>query len=498
MDAEKKAKYEAQSQELRVQLKTWENDWAKAHGGNKPSRNDIKQNPDIAQKYKNYNKIRDILSGKTAPQKDRKRKQPELPELPPMTPSKRPRTAHTPRKTPGQILPADLPGPPAAITTPSISRTLFSPAIPTSIGPTPQRDGRVLGLFDLLGQTPSRSTSETHATPRKGNAAAAVPLGRTPVTGGRFIQLAGLTTPLNERGSKGNTQRTPSSSGTVSKLQFATPAFLRRKTAAPMPVVDENGEWADAVAPLRLPKKPIVRSLSNMVAGLRRMEEEAFEEEMDVMREMEMEATGGGVKKKTLVLEGGKLEVRDSQAVATDKELERQDKPVLLGGFDDENAYDSSEAEQMDRGQPLRVYKKKGQKRTTRKSNLKPTRTKRPSGVEGDQGGDEDDVVHETQFDAAKERRGDLLDELASGSDFDGASSDEEEDDKKKRKGNAAGKGKAAAKKEKGKEKEKEGVVKKAVRKVKATAHANFKRLKLRNYGAKGGPAHNSRFKRRR
>jgi DNA replication regulator SLD2 len=33
---------------------------------------------------------------------------------------------------------------------------------------------------------------------------------------------------------------------------------------------------------------------------------------------------------------------------------------------------------------------------------------------------------------------------------------------------------------------------------VNAVAHQNFKRLKLRNSGARGGPAHNSRFRRRK
>ena len=47
MDAQNKAKFESQSQELRADLKTWENDWAKSHSGQKPSRDDIKQNPEI-------------------------------------------------------------------------------------------------------------------------------------------------------------------------------------------------------------------------------------------------------------------------------------------------------------------------------------------------------------------------------------------------------------------------------------------------------------------
>ena len=44
----------------------------------------------------------------------------------------------------------------------------------------------------------------------------------------------------------------------------------------------------------------------------------------------------------------------------------------------------------------------------------------------------------------------------------------------------------------------KDGKVKTAARKVTAMANQNFKRLKLRNSGAKGGPAHNSRFRRKR
>ena len=311
----------------------------------------------------------------------------------------------------------------------------------------------------------------------------------------------------------------------MSKLQFATPAFLRR-TAAPLPPVDENGEWK--VGPLRLPKKPLVRSLSNMVAGLRKMEDEALEDEMDVLREMEMEEQGGSagnLKAKAPAAPpppaecsqnaAAEVEVGDSQirpqADVNPWAREEKEKPVLLGGFDDENLYDTEEEEQLDRGRPLRVFKKKGQKRTTRRSNMKPTRAKRPSALAGDEGdsGGDDEVVPETQFDTAKlaagnnDRADDLIDGLT-GSDFDGESSDAGSDDNegaKKGKGrklatkaNPAPKGKKAD----GAAEKEEGVVKKAVRKVKATAHANFKRLKLRGKGPKGGPGFNSRFRRKR
>lgn len=47
MDAEERARLKAQHDSLRVALKDWENAWRKAHDGQKPSRDDIKQNPDI-------------------------------------------------------------------------------------------------------------------------------------------------------------------------------------------------------------------------------------------------------------------------------------------------------------------------------------------------------------------------------------------------------------------------------------------------------------------
>lgn len=274
--------------------------------------------------------------------------------------------------------------------------------------------------------------------------------------------------------------------------------------------MDENGEWK--VAPLRLPKKPIVRSLSSMIADLKKREDEAHQEDEDAMREMEMEAEGIPVVKKPETLasvpegkEGEKTSKEKTDENQEPEEPDQQEKkepkvpkerPVLLGGFDDESDFDSSEEEQLDRGQPLRVWKKKGQKRTTRLTKMKPTRVKRPVAVPDDEDSP-DEFIEETQY-AAKaagdgEARDEGLEEL-SGSDFDGEGSESEDEGKTlKAKGKKPAKGKAADKKE-----EKEGVVKKAVRMVKASANANFKRLKLRNKGGKAGPGYNSRFRRKR
>ncbi|OAQ66187.1 DNA replication regulator SLD2 [Pochonia chlamydosporia 170] len=482
MDDETKTRYETKAKDLKTDLKTWENEWAKTHAGSKPGRQDIKDNPDIAQKYKEYNKVRDILSGKqpppAKPEPKPKKRQPD--HVPTETPLKRTKYAETPSKQ--RHHDEEL------MNTPAISRKLFSPAPVTSLGPTPQRDGRVLGLFDLLVEkelgtpskkdsskppgTPSRSRANILSTPSKRTSTydpeSISKLGRTPMSSSKRNMLNTFATPLkNRRGSLD--AKTPSS---VSKLQFDTPAFLKRHS---LPVVDENAMFADP-APLRLPRKPLVRGLSEIVASLRKVEDDVLDDDddLDALREAE----GGGANIPGPMSPSlGTRQVPASTVPPAPALVEDSQRPALLGGFDDENMYDSPVEDGVDQsGNPLPVYKKKGQKRTTRKSNIKPLRKKRPEKVSQDSGSDGEDIVPETQ--AAGGPDGDFED-VASGSDF------EHED--------------VAKSEEKPKKKDKkEGPVKKVARKVNELAHANFHRLKLRNNGAKGGPGYNSRFRRRR
>lgn len=434
-----------------------------------------------------------------------------------------------------------------------------------------------------MSATPSRPTGveaksnangrRVDATPSKRNSAAnalvndetlttpsADRLNRTPSSTKHnkmlLDELPGFMTPLHKRDRNSQPNKTPSSRSDRSKLHFATPAFLRR-TTAPLPAVNENGEWK--VEPIKLPRKPLARGLSNMVASLRKLEEETFDDELEAMREMEeMEASGGPMftpalsrktnptKNATTPTTGadqtdkGESDTAEITMAPQEKNVtedghlgaekqgqqpQRPERPVLLGGFDDEDLFDSQDEEQLDRGQPLRVFRKKGQKRTTRRVNIRPARVKRPSAVS-----DEDDdsrsgegnvVVPETQSDSTKlvgggQKGNDALLEDGSdsedGSDFEHDNDDHDYDDddvddtKNKKKTNkdnkttrtAKSNATAKEKNDKDKDEKEEGIIKKGLRKVKATAHANFKRLKLRNSGAKGGPAHNSRFRRRR
>ncbi|EGR49165.1 uncharacterized protein TRIREDRAFT_121639 [Trichoderma reesei QM6a] len=459
MDENLKKEYEAKAQKVRTDLKQWEAEWAKTHDGKKPGREDIKNNPVIAQKYKDYNKLRDIIASKLVPpadtstttttkQKHEKRKSEAAPAG---TPMKRAKHAETPSK---RMAPPSGGGGGDVeyMNSPAVSRKLFSPTPITSIGPTPQRDGKVLGLFDLLverefksplkGAARSSRPAGAHATPskRRGSLAedAAANLGRTPSSAGKRKLFS---TPMKKRDGQ-NTAATPSS---VSKLQFDTPAFLKRHS---LPTLDENTTF-DA-PPLRLPRKPLVRGLSEIVASLRKVEEEQLDEDLEALREVEAEAEAASGGPPPQQPPGTK--VRNPEPKQGILEPDSQAKQLPLGGFDDEGMYDSPTEEAVDRdGRPMRIFKKKGQKRTTRRVNMRPVRTKRPTNLAEDHKNGDDDT---TPGDEARAK-------------------------------------KPPAKPE-------GGVVKKAARKVNQLAHANFHRLKLRNHGAKGGPGHNSRFRRRR
>lgn len=188
-------------------------------------------NPYLAQKYKEYSRIRDILSGKISKgppsrQSPRKRKHEVEPT---QEVSKRLHIMKTPSKTstkPWEIDPYE---------SPSMIRKIFTPSKRTVIGPTPQKDGQVLGIFDLLQEDrvtprkladPISKQNSIQATPQKtsGEATFSLRHSRTPTSSGKRYMLDKFATPvksLNPNAQGG----TPSS---VSKLHFSTPSFLRR------------------------------------------------------------------------------------------------------------------------------------------------------------------------------------------------------------------------------------------------------------------------------
>jgi hypothetical protein len=253
-----------------------------------------------------------------------------------------------------------------------------------------------------------------------------------------------------------------------------------------MPVVNENESLELSPQMVRVPRKPLVRGLSSMLAGLRKMEEDAADEDLEALREMENDMDGGSESAPKVTVTAPK------EAVLVEDRQPR----LPLGGFDDEAMFDSEPDEIKNPtlgrdGQPLKVYKKKGQKRTTRRVKMKPTRSKpqaqpeaRPQEDSEAELAQANEAVPGTQIDNTAE--------FADARNFDSDSQSEytaSEGGTRYRRPDQSKKKKRITK---------DGKIKTVAKKVTAVTHQNFKRLKLRNSGAKGGVAHNSRFRRKR
>ena len=268
---------------------------------------------------------------------------------------------------------------------------------------------------------------------------------------------------------------TPGSRGNVSKLHFDdTPAFLRRDRqrifAGKENVgLDEDILWSP-IAPRKVPKLYAGRGLSTLVKGLRHMEEEKMDEELDLLREME---EGDAPAKKT---NQPKILVEDSQ---------RPDMPLGpdggLGTDDDETLKDEGSGGD---GKPLKIWKKKGQKRTTRRVAMKPNSAKwkpEPAWKGEDESEDEREelIVEESQV---RVQRPDDANQNPHEESDSWMETEEGGDPKMKPKIRAEGK--------------KDGFATKIKKKIKATAHANFRALKIKNKQSKGKRGGGSKRKR--
>ncbi|MCJ1403378.1 DNA replication regulator sld2 [Xylographa trunciseda] len=474
-ESPKSLELSTEAQTLRAELKGWETSFAAANSGRKAGREDIKQHPEIAQKYKAYNKLRTRLSStlptqcsSSPPPPAKKRKRPSSSEARPSPSSSQ---QHTQKLSPIRTHPAALdPYDPPSHLTPNPPRTI--------IGPTPQKNGLVLGLFDLL--SPKRTPSK-----------------RDPASASHLADLQPLATPSKNRSrlppATNPSQHTHPTSATTSLLTPTARRFLQRtptasRTSAPLPAPDDTPEFLRRSAPLfpsrtaststaqaldgadaplswspvavRVPRKPVGRSLSTLVRGLRAMEEEALDEELELLREVEggdaVRAPGTGTDGDA---GGGKAGGKDAKVLVRDSQAGEM--PL---GPDGEGDFSSEEEGD---GRPLRkTWKKKGQKRSTRRVVMRPTVGKWQPEREWGGGGEAEKeegegVVRETQQvgDGAVPVSGqEALDEEQA----------EENDD--------------------GKKGEEISVEKKAkpARKVSATAHANFRTLKIRNKQSKG------------
>ena len=363
----------------------------------------------------------------------------------------------------------------------------------TSIGPTPQKDGQALGLFDQLSAASNSQTpSKRKALHLVGGNTLATPSKRpqsndrndtdkmhqeSPLSDTKSQLLNDLLTPRARRTPDCST---PASRNEVSRFCFDdTPAFLRRDsqrvdTGKNYISGDEEGLSWSPLAVRKLPKAA-GRGLSALVRGLREMEDEELDEELDMLREMENES----VPRKDL--DQPKVLINDSQ---------RLDMPLGPDGgleSDEDDVEHANEGKGRD-GKPLKVWRKKGQKRTTRRVLMKPNTAKwKPEAAwnVGKDNGNEEDGVAETQTVGA-DRSTDRKER--------GCDSDEYEDIEGSQGALEFGNGSRNAL-DKGLEKKEESP-KKVKKRISATAHANFRALKIKNKQSKGKK--NGRFGRKR
>jgi len=315
---------------------------------------------------------------------------------------------------------------------PSVQRTI--------VGPTPQRNGRVLGLFDLLSPASAKKTS---SGARRGQLLAA-----TPSRGGRAVDstpsrprvgphLSQQNTPSNNRVSPPkfvltpsrnalNKQATPCSTR-ISKApaldetpevlrrdsqRFDFPHLQRSERAADgtndgerPDIFDDidglmNMSWSPVAA--RRPRPPLKRSLSSLAGGFTRVREE----NKSAPSAQRDQGTDDGE------YQDGGVQVGDSQAGTSNlfgrDIVSTTDLPL---GADGEREGDNSgeDDDELNRdGRSRRVWKKRGQKRQTRKGTLKPLRghwKPEPTWVGEKESGDEagEVVVPETQVQGAEE-----------------------------------------------------------------------------------------------
>jgi len=301
-----------------------------------------------------------------------------------------------------------------------VIRNLFDPS-KKWVSPTPQKNGKYYGLFDKMspdekvGATPSEKgkngglnvqatpsrkngTSNIQATPSRkiGNVnwdelpfASTHKHSRTPTSSAKRHMLnkyISVTTPSKPRDGNGpDAARTPSSS--VSKIHFPTPSYLKRDGGR----VIGGGEEFLSPPTVRGPRKPLGRGLSSILADLRQMHDDAQDEELEDLREVENEMEGGTSttskpkpksNPKKIAPTASKIDPKPRAEVEEEIQVEDSQTNHLLSGFDDESKFDS-DPETLNRdgneklgrdGQPLRIYKKKGQKRTTRRTKIRPTR----------------------------------------------------------------------------------------------------------------------------
>ncbi|KAL2441368.1 DNA replication regulator sld2 [Exophiala dermatitidis] len=493
LDTPKRKTIQSQADALRASLKDFERNFAAANNGRKPGKEDIKADATIAAKYKEYNKVRDVLAGKLSldtlyappapPPHQSRRRHTRTDSAISLTP-RRPRngngTKGTPSKArlhPNEIDPYDAP---PASASPKV--------ILSAIGPTPRRDGTVLGIFDLLprsGSTVKTTISQDTPASRKRKIDALVeaqdenrnpnsnlPVAQTPshrrrssrtMDGGAEEPLPTTTTTprscLNT-GRRLQHSKTPVSEGKKFMLNhfFATPSAVRfatmmhDDTEEPDHDVELHAEGTPAKTPLRdtvlglspsskhdatppylkrsfsfkerllsasasadsatvssSSLKHAVTSPTASRAGPRTLRQAKFGPKPLSQMIAELQNQNENQTQTQSAEQVYHDDQEDEESLEALRELESNEVNVLIG--DSQVGGNGNHADHSLNLEPVRTYKKKGQKRTTRRVIMRPVRMKPAAAPKfvaaADDDEDDDDEENEDPLLALSSERGD-------------------------------------------------------------------------------------------
>ncbi|KAF2218527.1 DNA replication/checkpoint protein [Elsinoe ampelina] len=455
---------QAELRQLKYELKLWERSFASANDGRKATKADIKADTVIAAKYRQYSQLsRPKDQTRHSPRKSQHvvggQTEERVAKQQIGTPSKSRIISMSPRKTPGN----------------TEKHAALSPtpqALRMRLGPTPQKDGQILSLFEMsFGGTPSRPRTalgdmdtNVAATPSKTQTDSGLEIedtenarpSRTPTSSGKRYMLDTFATPMKRK--REEIAHTPSSNREV----HATPQFLRRTNVlfgSKLGTVDEGDDSVVNRAQPPFKKRSLARSLSSIIRGLKAQEDDKADEDLDLLRELEGDMFESVSNDKVR-----SVPVKDRDP-PTEKVLETQVEmplgPDALPLSDEEiNDVGSLDAN----GQPRKVWKKKGLKRQTKRVKMRPRPQAKPA------------AVHTTdlmEFSSVKDDQSEH-EAMPEGSDSEFSESEVKPVSKPTKKAGPTSGGNDA-----------ETDKTKKTKKVSATAHANFCRLKIKNKNSK-------------
>ncbi|KAF3989518.1 hypothetical protein FT663_01762 [Candidozyma haemuli var. vulneris] len=338
----------------KLQIKQWEKAFAKTNG-RVPAKSDVKANPEIYKAYKTYNYLKSKQKGK---QQDGSNGQSKA--------SKSGSKGKTSSLEPLDFIPL-----PVEADDDSNEPHETNPPLNAELGPTPQANGKVLSLFDILSPPESSPLATSKVVPKSMNSSPLkdTTVFKTPTKSVKRIDYADLTPARNSSAKKSLTSALQSVS-TPSKKESAGPDEKHTSIETPFYLGKINSKFQfnpEAVSPLKgSPSSPYnvsVPTINDPVTPSKpTIEQPRFSTSPSPFKTERMSSFGNNKKLTDVFNEAISFQIDEQLKLEVESEL-------MLEMERDINEEEENAEEQL----PMRTSKKRlTQKRTTRRWKIKP------------------------------------------------------------------------------------------------------------------------------